>query len=342
MLNLEGADVIGLFPPSKVRISVGTAVVLGLEIAFMRSDASPTAAYLQTYYPGRCVANCKFCAQSRGSHAKLDKIARGLYPPYSVDLVLNRLKKATRRNLIKRICIQTINYPNMLRDLLWLVKKIREERNAPISVSIFPISSEGLKKLKEAGVERLVIPLDAANEKIFDEIKGAKTHSTYRWNNHIMALKQAVRIMGKGNVGTHLIIGLGETEKDAVQLIQRLKDMGVYCGLFAFTPIQGTPLGERPQPPIEVYRRVQIAHYIISNNFAHFKNMMFNEAWEIIDFSIRKERLNKLIESGKPILTSGCPNCNRPYATEIPGKLIYNYPSSPSREELQKIRRQII
>jgi len=327
--------------PNKIRVSLGTAVVLGLEMAFMKDDAIPTTAYLQTYYQGRCIANCKFCAQARDSHAKSDRIARGLYPPYEFDLVLRRLKKAKRHDLIKRICIQTVNYLGMFNDLLWLVERIREETATPISVSVHPVSLERLKTLKEAGVERLVIPLDVANEELFDKIKGAKTRSPYRWDKHMKSLEDAVRIMGKGNVGTHLIIGLGETEKDTISLIQRLNDMGVYCGLFAFTPIPGTPLEGRPQPSIETYRRVQIAHYSISNNISRSKNMMFNEEGELIDFGIKKGKLNELIMDGKPLLASGCPHCNRPYATEIPSKSIYNYPRLPSNEELQKIKRQI-
>jgi biotin synthase len=328
-------------PPTKIRVSLGTAVVLGLEIAFMKDDATPTTAYLQTYHPHRCIANCKFCAQARDSRAQSDRITRGLYPPFEFDLVLQRLRKATRRNLIKRTCIQTMNYPNMFNDLVWLVERIKEETTAPISVSIHPVSHERLKRLKEAGAERLVIPLDAANEELFDEIKGAKTRSYYRWGNHMKSLKDAVRVMGTGNAGTHLIVGLGETETDAVSLIQRLNDMGVYCGLFAFTSIPGTPLEDHPSPPIKAYRRVQIARHLISNNISHFKTMIFNEEGELIDFGIKKEELNRLIMKGKPLLTSGCPHCNRPYATETPGMSIYNYPRIPSKTELQEIKRQI-
>lgn len=325
----------------KVRVSIGTAVLLGLDIAFMNGDTAPTTAYLQTYYPGRCIANCKFCAQARESHAKLDKIARGLYLPYNVDSVINRLKKAIKCNLIGRICIQTMNYPNMLNDLLWLVNRMREETFAPISVSIHSISPEEQKKLKEAGIEKLIIPLDATNEEIFDDIKGAKTGNSYRWNSHLLALREAVQIMGRGNVGTHLIVGLGETEKDVVCLVEKLKNMGVYCGLFAFTPTPGTPMGERLPPPIESYRRVKIAEYLISRDFAHVKNIRFSEAGEIVDFGIEKNTLNRFIESGEPFLTSGCPGCNRPYATEIPSKSIYNYSRPPSKAELQKIKKQI-
>ena len=52
-------------------------------------------------------------------------------------------------------------------------------------------------------------------------------------------LSEALEVFGKGNVSTHIIVGLGETEKEAAQVIQRCVDMGVLPALFAFTPIRG-------------------------------------------------------------------------------------------------------
>ncbi len=324
----------------KVRLSIGTAVVLGLEIALMDTSCAPTTAYLQTYYPNRCSANCRFCAQARGSHAKLDKIARGLYLPYDAKTVINRLKVAAKRGLTRRICIQTMNYPNMLDDLLWLVWKLNKAKSAPISVSVHPLSSSEQKKLRDAGAERIIIPLDAVNEEIFNEIKGTKVAGPYRWTNHLMALENAVRIMGKGNVGTHIMVGLGETEKELIFFVEELKNRGIYCGLFAFTPIPGTPMSKRAPPRPESYRRVKLASYLISKSLTRADQMGFSETGEIVNYGIEKDDLERLIESGLPFLTSGCPNCNRPFANEIPEKTVYNFSQNPSNSEIQTIKRQ--
>lgn len=325
----------------KVRMSIGTAVILGLEIAFMNKDNAPTTAYLQTYHSGRCAANCKFCAQARDSDAKVDKIARGLYLPYDVEQVIGRLKKAVERKFIKRICIQTMNYPKLMDELLWLVKRLKTEVSAPISVSIYSIPPEQITLLKEAGAEKIIVPLDAAKEELFDEIKGAKTLGPYRWKSHFLTLENALKIMGKGNVGTHLMVGLGETEEEAVNLLEKLKGMGIYCGLFAFTPISGTQLEKKSPPSIESYRRIKLVNYLIFNDLADATKMRFNEAGEIIDFGVCKEELDKAIAKGKPFLTSGCPDCNRPFANESPEKTIYNYPTLPRKADLGKIKKQI-
>lgn len=325
---------------NKIRVSIGTAVILGLDLAFMDRDNAPTTAYLQTYYPGRCSANCKFCAQARDSRAKIDKIARSLYLPYETELVIARLKIASERKFIKRVCIQTMNYLNLMSDLLWLVKRLKAEVAVPISVSIYSITLEQIRLLRNAGVQKIVIPLDGATERIFDYVKGAKTGGPYRWKSHFRTLNDALEIMGKGNVGTHLMVGLGETEKEIVTLLAKLKDKGIYCALFAFTPIPGTQLAVSTPPSIESYRRIKLANYLLFHDLTHSEDIRFNKMGEIVDFGITQQGLDEAMARGEPFLTSGCPDCNRPFANEAPEKTIYNFPILPTGEELIKIKGQ--
>jgi biotin synthase len=51
--------------PKQIRVSVGTAIILGLIKG--KLDAEPTTAYLMTYKAGKCTANCGFCPQARDS-----------------------------------------------------------------------------------------------------------------------------------------------------------------------------------------------------------------------------------------------------------------------------------
>ena len=44
------------------------------------------------------------------------------------------------------------------------------------------------------------------------------------------------------------MVGMGETEKEMVSLMERLWDMGVANHLFAFFAEEGSQLGNRPQP----------------------------------------------------------------------------------------------
>ena len=311
--------------PDKVRASIGTATVLGLEL--VRSDCVPETAYLQTYYKGRCSANCSFCAQAKGSKADLNRISRGLYPPYPADTIVERLHKAVEAKILKRICLQTLIYDEFLSHVLWLTENLP----APISVSLPPQSDEILQRLKDNGVDKIVIPIDGITEEVFDSIKGNKVDGPYRWEKHLDGIERAIKIFGKGNVGTHLMVGLGETEKEAAELIQRLHDIGAYSALFAYTPIENTQL-KREKPTLQHYRKIQLLHYLISKNISGIDGMEFVDG-RVEDFGVD---VKDIIMSGKPFTTTGCPDCNRPFSTEDP-KVIYNFPRELTREEIEEI-----
>lgn len=123
--------------------------------------------------------------------------------------------------------------------------------------------------------------------------------------------------------------------------IQFLHDKNIRIGLFAFTPIEGSYLSDRDQPDIEVYRRIQIARYLIENDLSEVEKMSF-EKGELTGFGLPDDELAKVVRSGEPFLTSGCPGCNRPFYNESPSGPIYNYPRNPSDEEIEKISRQLV
>ena len=64
--------------------------------------------------------------------------------------------------------------------------------------------------------------------------------------------------------GIHLIVGLGETEKEMVVTIQKGQDLGAYTHLFSFFPEKGSPMEKIPLPPLGQYRRIQLARWIIN------------------------------------------------------------------------------
>lgn len=325
--------------PDKIRVSVGSAIVLGL----MRGklDSLPTTVYLLTYRAGKCSANCGFCPQARESKSRADMLSRVTWPAFATKQVLQKLKENNKSKLIKRICIQTLNYPTVFSDVLNLADEIQLVVNLPISVSCQPFSEKEMKKLSQVGVDRIGIPLDAAIEDIFDKTKGPLADGPYTWEKHQEALKKTVKIFGKGKVSTHLIVGLGETEEEMVKMIQWCVDNGVYPGLFSFTPVPGTALESGSQPSLNHYRRIQVARYLIINGRTRYESMTFNSDGCLINFGVSKDELLQVIRGGKPFLTSGCPNCNRPYYNERPGGPLYNYPRMPLPEEISEIEKQI-
>jgi len=321
--------------PKKVRVSIGSAIVLGLING--KLDAKPTTAYLMTYRRGKCLANCGFCPQARKSHSRADMLSRVSWPAFNTEQVLNGIAETVKRGGIKRVCIQALNYPEVHVHLQALAKVISKRVNVPISVSCQPLNPENIRRLAEAGVERIGIPLDAATPEIFDKVKGASAGGPYEMERQLTLLEEAVKIFGKGKVTTHLIVGLGESEKEMVNMIQKCVDMGVLPALFAFTPVAGTALENLRQPPIQQYRRVQLARYLIFHGVIRAESMNFDENGCITHFGVDKKTLKQMVLSGEPFRTSGCSDCNRPYYNEKPSGPIYNYPKPLGKEEATRV-----
>jgi biotin synthase-related radical SAM superfamily protein len=325
--------------PQRVRVSVGSAIVLGLLEG--KLDAEPTTAYLMTYKTGKCTANCGFCPQARSSLSKAELLSRVSWPVFPLNSVLRSIGSTVNGKRVKRVCIQALNYPDVFVHLVALVNAVKQYVDAPVSVSCQPLNSENIRRLAAAGVERIGIALDAATEKLFDEVKGSVAGGPYQWASQFRQLREAVEVFGKGNVSTHLIIGLGETEKEAVRIVQQCVDMHVLPALFAFTPVRGTGLENKPQPAIGLYRRVQLARYLIVNGATRYESMRFDAFGRIVDFSVKNGVLTRAVEAGQPFLTSGCLDCNRPFYNEKPGGPIYNYPRSMRPEEVAAVRQQL-
>jgi lipoyl synthase len=321
----------------KVRASMGTLGVLGLELVQM--DTPPTTAYLQIYTEERCKANCLFCAQAKDSHAGLTHIARGMYIPADLDAVVSRLKMAYEKGYLRRACIQTALYEKWWEDTVYLIKSIREKSDIPVSLSVFPLGEERFEELCRLGVNEIVIPLDACTPGLFDKIKGKSAGGPYSWERHLDGVKRAARFFE--NVGTHLIIGLGETDEDAVKIIDELHGYNVNTALFSYTYVPGAQLvlETEKEESIRHYRTVQLARYLIVEGFAAYPDMRFTDG-ALYDFGAQRDVILRIIEDGTAFQTSGCSECNRPMANETFSRM-YNFPRKLNDREITSVKEEL-
>jgi lipoyl synthase len=292
-----------------INVSIGTAAVLGFADVWMA--VAPTTAYLML--GGRCLMNCTFCAQARESQASALNLSRVTWPEYPLDLVVERLSEAAEREDIRRVCLQvtvTRDSFERSRDLVRAVKAVSE---VPFDVSILPEGLVQVRQLVEAGADHIGFGLDAACERVFRQVKGGN------WARSLALIEDTARAF-PNHAALHLIVGLGETEKEMVERIQWAHDLGVVAGLFAFTPVRGTHLSDRPPPALASYRRVQAARWLIVHDLARAGEMAFDDAGQITRLE------GTLPTGGEPFETSGCPDCNRPFYNEQPGGPLYNYP----------------
>ncbi len=154
------------------------------------------------------------------------------------------------------------------------------------------------------------------------------------WQPAWSLLTAAARLF-PGHIGTHLIVGLGERESELLATAAALLQRGIMTGVFAFTPVRGTRLEDAAPPPIESYRRIQAAFWLLRNGFVETKDLQFDGDGRLSGISMDRSTLIQALGDGAAFRTAGCPDCNRPYYNERPGSRLYNYPRPLTRGEAE-------
>ena len=305
-------------------VSAGTLGVLGLSNARMMD--SPTAAH---FLAGeRCVNSCAFCSQACDSITVPGKLSRVTWPKWKWLEIREPLKRAIDSGEIKRVCIQTVESPDGTGTALAALRKIKEvSPGVPITVCVYPYSLNRVKKFFNTGADVIGLPIDAATSRIWKKVGKAGDFDSV-WK----VLETAAKLW-PGRITTHFVAGLGESEEDMVNACRRGAKLGIRIGLFAFTPVRGTRLGQASPPPISSYRRLQIASFAISKNIGI---QVVTEKGIIKSIKGLPADIIQRIEEGVPFRTQGCPGCNRPYYNERPGQVMMNFPRSLTREETRR------
>ncbi len=123
--------------------------------------------------------------------------------------------------------------------------------------------------------------------------------------------------------------------------------MGGSTHLFSFFPEKGSAMESHSAPPPGVYRRIQLARWLIDNDLTTLDRMEFDATERITSSGLPEAELQSIIGSGSPFETSGCPGpdgkvaCNRPYGNEKPGPDIRNFPFPPDPDDMRKIAAQL-
>jgi biotin synthase len=141
---------------------------------------------------------------------------------------------------------------------------------------------------------------------------------------------------------------MGESEHEMLTQVQRLRDMGGHSHMFAFFPEKGSLMDHLPPVPRPQWRRVQLARYLIDYRSVRLEEMSFGDDGRLSDYGMKESELQKIIDSGLPFRTSGCPGreaadvsaCDRPYG-DSPVSDIASYPFALNKSDIRKVKRQL-
>ncbi len=335
--------------PDFLRMSLAAAMTLGLKPGIFYRNARLYCINLLLTYANGCSARCAYCGLSskRPGHYGEKSFIRVTWPLASLDEITARI--AERKDKIKRICISMITNGRARADAGYITSRLRSSFDVPVSMLISPtiLSVEDLMAYRQAGADRIGVAIDLATEKLFNKFRGTGIGGPHRWQRYWDCLEEAVRVFGKGNAGSHFMVGMGETEKEMCEAIQRVRDMGGWTHLFSFFPEPDSYMADVDPPPMAQYRRIQLARYLIDNDIGEAGRFSFDEEGRVTRFGIEGGRLDEIIDSGEPFRTSGCEGydgevaCNRPYANSRPGPYIRNYPFPLDRADILRARKQM-
>jgi biotin synthase-related radical SAM superfamily protein len=334
--------------PEHLQMSLAAAMTLGLKQGIFYRDARLYCLNLLLTYPDGCRANCSYCGlqKSRDGDFHEKSFIRVPWPTYDVKTIIEKTMEHKER--LRRVCISMVTHPRAVEDTVLLTERFHSEVKLPISVLMTPtiMTEETLHELKRQGAEMVSVAIDLATPELFDLHRGTGVKGPHRFEHYMDFLRQATEIFGKNRTGCHLIVGMGETELQMVKMFQTVRDLGARTHLFSFYPESGSMLSGRPAAPVDQYRRMQMARYVIDRGIARMGVMTFSSEGRLISLGIEERKRDAVLDSGLPFMTSGCPGkgmavaCNRPFGDGPPSD-IRSYPFPLEEEDRALVLEQM-
>jgi biotin synthase len=337
-----------LTSPEHVRISVAAAIAIGLRPGAFYRGATCGCVNLLLNYPEGCYANCTYCglARERPGLAQDNTFIRVGWPVFATDRVVDAIARHESR--VGRVCIAQVQDKRAYPDLLDISRRIRRRCQVPISalVSATLLDEAKLLAIREAGADIVGVGLDAASERVFDRTRGRGARGPHSWSQHWEIIRLARRHFGPMRVNCHVIVGLGETDQELVELLYRLKAEQIATYLFSFNPEPGTGMAHVARAPISRLRRIQLTKHLIEERDLPREAIEFDATGTIARVRAPRAVVDACIAAGVPFMTNGCPDrtgqvaCNRPFGSYRPGEEFRDYPFQPTSDDVAVIRSQ--
>jgi biotin synthase-related radical SAM superfamily protein len=148
------------------------------------------------------------------------------------------IKDALRSGRVQAVAITT-GVPSTpseaCRDIARLTSSIRADFPlVPIGVEPYTVKRSDIAALRRAGADELKLNIQCATRSIFERVC-----PDLDWNGIWRNLGSGVRLFGRGNVCSNLIIGMGETDEDVIITVEKLAAMGVAANI---RPLRTGPL----------------------------------------------------------------------------------------------------
>ena len=355
--------------PAYIKTSLSSAMALRFVSGRFFRDARPYCINLLLSYPEDCKASCAYCGLAKTRPQGEDSFIRVEWPVLETAETVRRI--ARYKDSIRRVCISTVFHPSAVEDTLSIAEEVVRAVTGPqakipsplppgegdsvgsiyipLSVLITPgiFGKAEMERLKALGVDTLGIGLDAASKRVFQRTRAEGVNGPLSWGVYLAALREASEIFGPGKVSCHIIVGIGETDKELSEIFFYVKTLKAMIHLFSFYPEPHSLMAKRRRPSLKRFRKMQLLCYLVEKDLITPESLDFDSKERLITIHAKEDAIIQAINSGRPFLTGGCPGrqgdiaCNRPFGSYRPGEPFRDFPFQPTEQDIRKLKREL-
>ena len=250
---------------------------------------------------------------------------------------------------LTRLCISMVTHGHAYADTCDITRRIAARVRTPLSILVAPptLNRERLETFKAIGVDMIGIGLDAVTEELFRNIRTNVPAGGLKWEKYWEVVTDSREIFGPWKVNVHTLVGLGETDRDLIELFTSLRDTEIFSYLFCFNPEPDSRMADQPKSPLMRWRRIQLARHLIETEGYDLRQFDFDAGGGLVHLRAGQEAVEAVVSQGVAFMTNGCPGekgepgCTRPYGSYRPAEPFRDYPFLPSAADLDEIRQQL-
>lgn len=175
-----------------------------------------------------CSSGCLFCPLTYNRN----------YTPYTWDKIQQKICQNIPFNITSisftTACATSKTQDELVDEIATFAIKAKKliGKDIPLGASLKTPSKNQLLRLKKAGISEMRLNLETYNVELAKYIMPNKNI-----NDILYSIEQAVSIFGKEKVSSNIIVGLGETDENVLDGVNRLAEIGALATLYPYDSI---------------------------------------------------------------------------------------------------------
>jgi len=338
--------------PDFVRISAASAMALRMRSGRFSRDFDFGGINILLNYENGCLSDCGYCglARTRPGTYEEKSFIRVEWPLVDTDDLIDRMVEHV--STMTRLCISQVTHGSSHADTIAITKKIVAKIDTPLSILCAPpvLNRERLQEYKDLGVDMIGVGLDGVTEKVFRQHRTDVPNGSLNWENYWDIINLSREIFGPWKVNIHTVVGLGESDKDMIDIFFHLFENQIFPYLFSFNPEPDSRMGDWEKADIKKWRRIQLIKHLIEKYDLQPNALNYDTEGNLTGLKVDDNKISSVLETldeGIPFMTDGCPSpdgevgCTRPYGSYKPSEQYRDFPFQPVSDDVVQIRKEL-